>query len=259
MENARFSPQIGHAGRVRNKRRILIVALLVAVLCALAWLALLPGQPDEPVYEGKKLSAWLPDIDYDQPKVKREKAGEAIRSMGTNTLPFLLHDLDAARQSRLEGYLIQLVRKQSRFKLKWRNMNERSRQAAWAFKALGPAGVPAIPELLKLQESNPGYVPGALAGIGVAALPYLIQDLTNKNEWVRDNAVAYLANAMSDHSIPSSEAKIALPLLIGKLRDTNDWVRSSAEEALKQIDPESAAKAGGEITGNPWPKSRNLI
>ncbi len=157
-----------------NKRRILSAALLIVLVCALACLAFLLGKPDEPVYEGKKLSAWLPDIDYDQTKAKHEKADEAIRSMGTNTLPFLLHDLDVAQQSRFKEYLIQLVRKQSWFKLKWRNMNERSRQAAWAFIALGAAGEPAIPELLKLQESNPGYVPGALAGIGVAALPYLI-------------------------------------------------------------------------------------
>lgn len=129
MENVRFSPQIGHAGRMGNKSRILIAALLVAVLCALAWLALLLCKANEPVYEGKKLSAWLQDIDYGQPQAKRDKAGEAIRSMGTNTLPFLLHDLDVARQSRLKEYLIRLARKQSRFKLNWSNANERSRQA----------------------------------------------------------------------------------------------------------------------------------
>ncbi len=59
--------------------------------------------------------------------------------------------------------------------------------------------------------------------------------LTSKNEWVRDNAVAYLANAIG-HSIPRDDAKIALPLLNGFLRDTNAWVRSSAAFALKQID-----------------------
>jgi HEAT repeat protein len=244
MENARFSPQIGHAGRMGNTRRILSAALLVAVLCALTWLALQLGKPDQPDYEGKKLSAWLQDIDYGQPQAKREKAAEAIRSMGTNTLPFLLDDLDVARQSRLKEYLIQLARKQSLFKLNWRDANERSRQATWAFKALGSAGSPAIQELLRLEESNPGYVPGALAGIGVVALPYLIQGLTNKNEWVRGNAAAYLANAVSDRSIPSSEAKMALALLIGNLRDTNNNVRPMAASALKTIDPEAAAKAG---------------
>jgi hypothetical protein len=220
-----------------------ILVLLIAVLCGVAWLALLLGKSDEPVYEGKPLSAWLRDIDYGQPEAKREKAGEAIRSMATNALPRLLHDLDVARQPRLEEYLIQLARKQSLFKLNWRNANERSRQATWAFKALGPAGSPAIPELMRLEESNPGYVPGALAGIGAVALPYLIQGLTNKNEWVRGNTATYLANAVSDRSISDSEARMALPLLIGNLSDTNNNVRLQTVDALKTIDPEAAAKA----------------
>lgn len=88
-------------------------------------------------------------------------------------------------------------------------------------------------------------MPGALAGIGVVALPYLIEDLTNKNEWVRYNAVVYLADAIG-HNIPSDEAKTALPLLIGFLRGTNSWASSSAATALQRIDPEAAAKAGAQ-------------
>jgi hypothetical protein len=42
-------------------------------------LEFLLGKPGEPDYEGKKLSAWLRDVDYGQPQAKREKAG-------TNTL-----------------------------------------------------------------------------------------------------------------------------------------------------------------------------
>jgi hypothetical protein len=47
----------------------------------------------EPSFEGRRLSEWLVDIDYQQPSEKRAKAGEAIRQMGTKTLPFLLADL----------------------------------------------------------------------------------------------------------------------------------------------------------------------
>jgi hypothetical protein len=244
MENARFSLRIVHAVSMGNKRRILIAALLVVLVCALAWLALLRGKPNEPVYEGKGLSAWLRDIDYGQPQAKREKAGEAIRSMGTNSIPFLLHDLDPLQQSNLKEHLIQLARKQSLFKLNWSSADELSRQATWGFQALGPAGGPAIPELLRLEQSNPGYVPGALAGIGVAALPYLIQGFTNKNEWVRANTAVYLADAIGSHTITCSDAKIAVPLLIENLGDTNNNVRLQAAGALKLIDPEAAAEAG---------------
>ena len=38
--------------------------------------------PNEPSYQGRKLSEWLVDIDYGQPQNKRAKAGEAIRQMG---------------------------------------------------------------------------------------------------------------------------------------------------------------------------------
>jgi hypothetical protein len=238
-----LSLQIGHFGRMRKSRCILMVVLVVAVLGAMAWQALILGQPKDPVYEGKTLSAWLPDIDYNQPQTKREKAGEAIRSMGTNALPFLLRDLDLAQAPRLKDSLLRLSRQQSLFKLNWRDADERSRQATWAFKALGAAGSPAIPELLRLEDSNPGYVPGALAGIGVVALPFLIQGLTNDNEHVRGNVAVYLANAVSDQSISASEAKIALPQLIANLQDTNASVRAQSAAALKVIDPDAAAKA----------------
>lgn len=226
---------------MRNNRSAFIPALFVAILFALVCLALLLGK-GQPVYQGRKLSAWLEDIDYGQPEAKRQKAYEAIRIMGTNTLPFLLDDLNPARASRLREYLVEFAKKHPELHLKWRSFDDLSRQATWAFKSLGSAGSPAIPDLLKLEESNPGYVPEALGRIGVAALPFLIQGLTNKNEWVRENVASYLASAISDRSIPESEARIAIPFLVRSLGDTNNSVRLSAAKALKNID-EAATRA----------------
>jgi HEAT repeat protein len=87
-------------------------------------------------------------------------------------------------------------------------------------------------------------VTSALAGIGVVALPYLIQALTNKKEWVRGRVAIHLANVISNHNVPISEVKMAVPLLIGNLRDSNSFVRAETAPALKEIDPEAAAKAG---------------
>lgn len=156
--------------------------------------------PSEPSYQGRRLSEWLVDVDYGQPQEKRTKAGEAIRQMGVKTLPFLLADLGDKQGN-----------------------DNRCRQATWAFDALGPIGKSAIPKLTKLLEQNPGYVPGALAGIGRDALPELMNALTNGSFWVRDNAGTYLANAILAGKITSQDASAAFPVAMNNLTysDTN--------------------------------------
>ncbi len=154
--------------------------------------------PSEPSYQGRRLSEWLLDIDYNQPPDKRAKAGEAVRQMGAKTLPFLIADL-ADKKSKDNFYS----------------------QATLAFDALGSAGKPAIPKLTKLLEQNPGYVPGALAGIGRDALPELLSALTNKSFFVRDNAAANLANVICAGKITSEEAKASFPIAINNLTYDN--------------------------------------
>ena len=168
--------------------------------------------PEEPSYQGKTLLEWLPDVDYNQPQEKRTIAAGAIQHMGRKTLPFLLADLGDAS-----------FRKVHYRELDKRTFDERSRQATWAFDALGPLGKPAIPELAKLVGQNPGYIPGALAGIGPAALPELLKDLTNENFeadlsfWIRDNTASYLANAIFAGKISPAEASAAFPIALNNL------------------------------------------
>jgi RNA polymerase sigma factor (sigma-70 family) len=152
--------------------------------------------PSEPSYQGKRLSEWLVDIDWGQPQDKRNKAGDAVRHMGVKTLPFLLADIAG-------------------------HGDKPSSEATWAFDALGPIAKPAIPQLTRLLEQNPGYVPLALAGIGPDAMPELLNALTNGSFWVRDNTAAGLANAISSGKISSDQAIAAYPIALKNLTYTD--------------------------------------
>ena len=150
--------------------------------------------PTEPSYQGRRLSEWLVDVDYGQPPQTRAKAAEAIRKMGTKTLPFLL----ACFSDEKSG-------------------DKSIRQATWGFDALGPIAKPAIPKLESCMEKYPGYVPSALAGIGRDALPELLNALTNESFFVRDNTAAAIANAIFLGKISSDEARAAFPIAINNL------------------------------------------
>ena len=94
-------------------------------------------------------------------------------------------------------------------------------QACAAFYALGPFAKPAIQDLTSLLEKYPGYVPGALAGIGSDAVPELLNGLTNGSFFVRDNTAANLANAVNWGRISSEQVKAAFPVAINNLSYTS--------------------------------------
>jgi RNA polymerase sigma factor (sigma-70 family) len=196
--------------------------------------------PKEPSYQGKRLLDWLADLGLRQPNTVPTNAVEAIRHMGTRTLPFLLADLDIGNSRR-----IHYARPDTR------TSDERSSQAVRAFEALGPLGKSAIPELKTLLEKNPGYVPLALAGIGPPAVPTLLNCLTNGSFWVRDNTAAALANALFSGRITPEQAQGALPVALENLTysDTNELFqvntrcRAAGLLAALQLEPEVSVPA----------------
>ena len=185
----------------------------------------------EPSYQGRKLLAWLADVDYGRPAELRARAGEAIRQMGTNVIPFLLADLGDGNPSHVKYEEPDV-----------RPPGTRLTQATWAFDALGAAGKPAIPQLEKLLAVSPGYVPLALGGIGRDALPELMKALTNDVFWVRDNAAVAMANAIYSGKFTGYEAVAALPIVTSNLTYINatnslfqENTRFRAEALLKAI------------------------
>jgi hypothetical protein len=79
-------------------RRGLLLPLAL-LLAALGGVTLWRNRtPDEPAYQGKRLSAWLDDLsalDYSRRADPGTEPARAVRAIGTNAIPWLMGDLTA--------------------------------------------------------------------------------------------------------------------------------------------------------------------
>src|SRR3954452_17069213 len=92
---------------MKTKRfRIVLVVLFVVIVGGVGWLVL---RPHEPVYQGKRLSLWIEGYWHAK---HPEEINEAIRQMGTNTLPYLLRIMRTRDDSPLKLKLVELAAKQ---------------------------------------------------------------------------------------------------------------------------------------------------
>jgi len=264
-----------------NKRRILLVTLLIAAVGFVSWLIL--SQPSEPVYHGKPLSYWCDQYARSyapMPNMASVKQTEiAIRTIGTNAVPTLL-GLFNARDSKFKLKLIQLFQKQHVINIKLKYGGTRQKEGFYGFLALGALAKSAVPALLEIyNEDRPGTYDNFLetaaliANMGPAAadaVPQFVKATTDTNFQVRFIAVLTLSRirARPDLCVPALTASLrdpyetlrrtaalclvdfgtnaqpAVPELTRLLADPDSEVRNAAAEALKEIDPEAAAKAG---------------
>ncbi len=125
------------------------------------------------------------------------------------------------------------------------NNNEGIRcYAAMALGLLGSKAPDAIPALIKSLKDKDllvrCYAAKSLGQLGKEAdlvVPVLIENLSDPNPNIR----RYNAQALGAFGV---RAKAAVPSLLKTLDDQTKIVRLNAAIALKQIDPEAAAKAG---------------
>lgn len=159
-------------------------------MASILWYVL---EPREPVYHGKRLSQWLDDYNRAGDITKTEPASEAIRALGTNTLPFLLASLKHA-DSPLEKMFRSIVRKQHRAKLPFYGEYPYRFASIFALRALGSNAAPLCPELLRLAEDRGDWLgPIALCAIGSSSIPTLERGCQSTNEAVRFRALAMIA------------------------------------------------------------------
>lgn len=203
---------------------VLLVAFLVGAL-------VLFSIPREPVYDGKALSVWLDELAAQNYAMRWETNTQqaiAIRTIGTNSIPFLLDQL-RSHGSRWQFQVNLLLEKQSFLRYRFPDTNVRLSRATFGFQALGELAEPAIPELLVLVEEKPGFVPSALASIGPTAVPALGQCLTNTLSFstsagpvvpIPGNTIGAIHTAINMGRLSFSDVETLLPLI-------RDWAQST--------------------------------
>ncbi len=262
-----------------KRRRILVAGLVLAALGGVAWALFFTAEP-EPVYQGKRLSAWLElyHTQYgmpDQDKVRH--ADDAVRHIGTNAIPTLLRML-RLRDSASTLKLMALVQKQHFVKIHFVPASQRNEWAARGFYVLGNTAREALPALLAIYEENLAPYSRmcalqAVGGIGPgakAAVPFLLKVASDTNTpdlLVRRDAISALgqihaepelvvpalAKALNDPRIIlrvyavmaleafGPDAKPAVPALLKLFENQNPDQRLAIAQAVRKIDPEAAA------------------
>ena len=182
--------------------------------------------PGEPSYGNKPLGDWLES--WDNESGFSQGAKEAVLHMGTNALPGLLARLTYVKPPfGLPDYKINM-------------------EAVRAFILLGELSQPAWPQLMASMESTNEdlalYAMLASCGTGSNAIPFFTKGMTNQSSKVRAEALNCLAELPGIQFL--DQRRQAIPLVASRLQDADEEVRESATNALKEIDPKTAAEAG---------------
>jgi hypothetical protein len=249
---------------------------LLAFVLTGALVVYFAGLDHEPRCYGRSLSYWLLMAqDTWSGKLTEpgwQKTAEALRQTGTNSFPYLLEWMAYERPSwRTQAVAVlkkcpkPLATNQKLERWVLGPGEERARSTVWAFKVLGPAARPIVPELARLMDDPKPAVSRlgrqALDNLGGAAMPPLLAALatgrfTNRLgliSWIEHApnlgantvlAIPFLMQCASNEDLSiAMEATGALghfcydsekvvPVLIGRLDDSRYQVRLAAASAL---------------------------
>jgi hypothetical protein len=216
-----------------KKRRIVLAVLLVAMGGGVAWLALRPTEPPEPVYQGKRLSAWLDDyyisgLTHGSP-VENDEVDMVVRGFGTNAIPTLLRMLGSTDSTLKE--LAWLAQDHFHENLGLTHISlafVQHVQAGMAFWALGAEAKDAVPRLIDMYDRNQDMYPRegiayALCGIGPPAsnaVPSLLRVVTNAGT----NTLSIKSSVRALGRIHAEPEKV-VPALTKLLKDPEHVVR----------------------------------
>ncbi len=197
----------------------------------------------DPTFEGKPLSRWL--YDYETYNFIGSKTfwhhDEAVKSIGTNAIPMLLHKL-RARESPLKDRLAAWARSLRLVRSGNPSVSAaQQNKAGWrGFHALGADAAPAVPALIniyeqELSDSSMCATAHSLGSIGPpagAAVRALLRHATNGSLAVRIETIRVLGEI---RCAPES----VVPMLARIAGDPNDQARETAISSLGLFGPEA--------------------
>jgi len=261
-----------HTFTMRKRVYVPVAFLLVAIVGVITW-QVLHEHEREPVYQGKRLSAWLREyrsalnvIDGD-----REEAGKtarnAIQAIGTNAIPTLVRML-GKKDSFVVSKLLALWNRHFSSLPRWaRYPGWLRHQAAFlnnyaehGFEILGADAQQAVPALIALYEQNVSpysqvATSRALIAIGPAAqrmaIPSFLRAAASSNAPARNVAVQALSGV-------DAEQRQVVPALTAALSDTNFVIRMVAASGLGRFgtNAEQAVPALVLMLSDPSPQVR---
>jgi hypothetical protein len=257
---------------MKRRIQITLAILSVAIFGGLAWRFLHAHAPPDPTFRGKALSQWF----YESPPGSAyltPGALEAVRQLGTSATPYLLQEV-SAWDSGPKQVLVQSLQHMPR--VGFTSMYARQYRARQGLAALGFTGAFALtqgltngdPQIRRgcalalafpefsayssecipclrcaLKDRSPrvrAQVAATLTTIitnPVVAVPLFSDLLDDPDRWVQVTAADGLGRY-------GAQAKASVPALSKALSSTDPLIRTHVADALKAIDPRTAAKAG---------------
>ena len=232
---------------MKQRRRSLILTLVVVLGVALLWLSLRPREPDlgaGPTFNGKTVTAWIDSIwsaNSEDPAITN------LIAIGSPAVPYLIRAVEwnPSGLDRLGGVAWRhtgwLAR---RLDLPHpevtRSRENRKRRVMYVLACLGPLAKDALPALREVGRdsdwNNRTFAFSAIASIGPEEkdIPLLVRALADTNRAVRFQGARGLGNL----GFPSKEA---IGALNDVLHDEAEAVRKQVSAALMKIDPDAAA------------------
>jgi hypothetical protein len=217
--------------RMKRRPKIILVFLALVIVVGCIFFAL---KGTEPSYHGKRLTHWLRDLDDGIPPEQRERAEQAVASIGVKALPILDRMLNA-KESTAERitqriYSFPFV-DPTNFTFSVTSAREKHQRALRGYGVLGSR---AIPSLVRALNHDEGWIRdsaasclGELGGRAVDAVPALIRSVERR----RDMSVVRALGKVG------STAKEAVPALTEAMRDGDLHYRVCVADALVRIDP----------------------